>query len=65
MNSDYQFGNQFYNYYNDLGIKSVKYQIMAPEQSQTEQPGMEYLMKPLPVFDNPNYKGSGKKCQFR
>ncbi len=60
MNSDYQFGNQFYNYYNDLGIKSVKYQIMAPEQSQKEQPGMEYLMTPLPVFDSPAYKGSGK-----
>jgi len=33
---------------------------MAPEQSQDEQPGKEYLMTPLPIFDNPNYKGSGK-----
>ncbi len=60
MNFDYQFGNQFFNYYDDLGIKSVKYKIMAPEQSQSQQPGMEYLMNPRPIFDNPNYKGSGK-----
>ena len=60
MNYDYKFGNQFYNYYNDLGIKSTEYKIMAPEQSQNEQPGMEYLMTPSPIFDNPNYKGSGK-----
>ena len=33
---------------------------MAPEQSQKEQPGKEYLMNPLPIFDNPNYRGSGK-----
>ena len=44
----------------DKGVKSTVYNIMAPEQSQDVQPGMEYLMKPLPVFDNPNYKGSGK-----
>lgn len=60
MNYDYQFGNTFYNYYGDIGIKSIKYQIMAPEQSQSDQPGMEYLMTPSPIFDNPNYKGSGK-----
>ena len=60
MNYDYQYGNQYYNYYNDLGLKTISYKIMAPEQSQNEQPGMEYLMNPLPVFDNPNYKGSGK-----
>ena len=33
---------------------------MAPEQSQPDQPGMEYLMHPLPIFDNPAYQGSGK-----
>lgn len=60
MNFDYQFGNNFYNYYDDIGIKSTKYKIMAPEQEQKEQPGMEYLMTPKPIFDNPNYKGSGK-----
>ena len=60
MNYDYSFGNTFYNYYGDIGIKSTKYKIMAPEQSQEDQPGMEYLMTPRPIFDNPNYKGSGK-----
>lgn len=60
MNYDYQFGNTFYNYYDSLGIESTEYQIMAPEQSQSQQPGLEYLMNPRPVFDNPHYKGSGK-----
>ncbi len=60
MDYDYHFGNQYFNYYDKLGIKSTEYQILAPAQSQSEQPGKEYLMKPLPVFDNPNYKGSGK-----
>ncbi len=60
MKYDYQFGNQFYNYYGNMGIQSKKYTIMAPEQSQNRQPGMEYLMTPRPIFDNPNYKGSDK-----
>lgn len=60
MDFDYQFGNQYYKYGDVYGIKSIKYRIMAPEQSQKDQPGMEYLMEPLPIFDNPNYKGSGK-----
>lgn len=60
MNFDYKYGNQYYNYFGDIGIKSVEYKIMAPEQSQADQPGMEYLMTPRPIFDNPNYKGSGK-----
>ena len=60
MNCDYSYGNQCYNYYDKIGIQSKKYQIMAPEQEQPQQPGMEYLMTPRPIFDNPNYKGSGK-----
>lgn len=60
MNFDYHFGNQYYNYYDKVGVKSTEYQIMAPEQSQGTQPGMEYLMTPRPIFDNPNYQGSGK-----
>ena len=60
MTYDYHFGNDYYNYYDKIGIKSTEYQIMAPEQSQDVQPGMEYLMFPSPIFDNPNYKGSGK-----
>ena len=60
MNIDYSYGNQYYQYYGDTGLKSVEYEIMAPEQSQKEQPGLEYIMNPRPIFDNPNYKGSGK-----
>ncbi len=60
MNYDYKFGNKFYNYYDPIGIESTKYRILAPAQSQNRQPGFEYLMNPLPIFDNPNYKGSGK-----
>jgi len=60
MNNDYSFGNQSYNYYGKIGIKRLKYEILAPEQEQSRQPGMEYLMTPRPIFDNPNYKGSGK-----
>jgi len=60
MNYNYKYGNKYFNYYNDIGIESIQYNIIAPEQSQKEQPGMEYLMQPRPIFDNPNYKGSGK-----
>ncbi|KQX56880.1 NAD(P)-dependent oxidoreductase [Paenibacillus sp. Root444D2] len=31
-----------------------------PSQHQDQQPGIESLMNPRPIFDNPNYKGSGK-----
>ena len=60
MEYDYKFGNDYYKYYGKYGVKSRVYNILAPEQSQDKQPGMEYEMKPLPIFDNPNYKGSGK-----
>ena len=60
MNFDYHYGNQYFNYYDNIGINSVKYNTMAPEQSQSSQPGKEYLMIPRPVFDNPEYIGSNK-----
>ena len=61
MEYDYKFGNNYWKYYdNKVGVKSTVYNILAPEQSQDVQPGMEYVMRPLPIFDNPNYKGSGK-----
>lgn len=60
MNIDYSYANQYYQYFGNNGIKSIEYEILAPEQSQSEQPGMEYLMNPRPIFDNPNYVGSGK-----
>ena len=56
MDYDYNFGRDYYKYYGDTGIKSTVYNIMAPEQMQDMQPGMEYLMTPLPIFDNPNLK---------
>ena len=42
------------------GYKCNKYKVQFPPQHQDVQPGMEYLMKPRPIFDNPNYKSSGK-----
>ena len=60
MDYDYKFGNDYYKYYDKYGVKSTIYKILAPEQSQDVQPGMEYVMNPLPIFDNPNYNRSGK-----
>ena len=60
MNCDYSYGRECYKYYDKVGIQSKKYQILAPEQSQPVQPGMECLMTPRPIFDNPAYKGSDK-----
>ena len=60
MDYDYNFGNDYYKYYGNIGVKSTVYNILAPEQSQDVQPGMEYVMRPLPIFDDKNYKGSGK-----
>jgi NAD(P)-dependent dehydrogenase (short-subunit alcohol dehydrogenase family) len=34
--------------------------ITFPPQHQVIQPGLEYVMNPLPISDNPGYKGSGK-----
>lgn len=34
--------------------------ITFPPQHQKVQPGLEYLMNPEPISDNPDYKGSGK-----
>jgi len=60
MEFDYYFGNQYYNYCDLMGVQSTEYKIMAPAQSQSRQPGFEYMMVPRPVFDDPNYIGSGK-----
>jgi NAD(P)-dependent dehydrogenase (short-subunit alcohol dehydrogenase family) len=53
---------QRYPQYPNYG-KITKYQevpVTVPEQQQFEQPGIESLMVPKPIVDNPNYKGSGK-----
>ncbi len=60
MDYDYNFGNDYYKYYGNAGVKSTVYNILASAQSQDVQPGMEYSMNPRPIFDDPNYKGSGK-----
>lgn len=54
----------------DYGLKCIgedgyaqickKFKVEFPPQSQDVQPGMEYLMRPKPIFDNPKYKGSNK-----
>ncbi|SHN26325.1 NAD(P)-dependent dehydrogenase, short-chain alcohol dehydrogenase family [Gracilibacillus kekensis] len=43
--------------------KITRYEEVAltvPEQRQFRQPGVEELMVPRPIIENPNYKGSGK-----
>ena len=60
----------FFHTMNDYGLKAINqdgigwkctdFQVRFPPQHQNVQPGMEYLMMPKPVFDNPNYKASGK-----
>lgn len=60
MNLDYKYGNKGYKYDDEIGLEITKYHILAPEQEQDKQPGMEYEMTPQPIFDNPNYKGSDK-----
>ena len=42
------------------GLKCTEFKVQYPPQCQCEQPGMEYIMQPRPIFDNPNYIGSGK-----
>lgn len=43
---------------NDVNIENLPKNF--PPQHQMLQPGIESIMEPLPIFDNPNYKGSGK-----
>ncbi|CAM3633511.1 SDR family oxidoreductase [Marinicrinis lubricantis] len=43
--------------------KITRYEEVAltvPEQRQMRQPGLERLMVPRPIIENPEYKGSGK-----
>ncbi len=40
------------------GLKCKEFILQFPPQHQDRQPGMEYLMQPLPIFDNSNYQGS-------
>lgn len=48
-----------YPYYSyELECRQVP--INFPPQHQDVQPGLEYVMNPVPISDNPEYKGSGK-----
>ena len=40
--------------------KNIKIPITFKGQHQSVQPGMEYKMEPLPIFENPNYIPSDK-----
>lgn len=54
--------NLNYTNYPYIGFKneSIRIPITFPKQHQDIQPGMEYKMEPLPIFDNPNYIPSDK-----
>lgn len=49
-------------YINDKGYGLIckDYKIQFPMQHQDVQPGMEYLMTPRPIFNNPYYRPAGK-----
>jgi NAD(P)-dependent dehydrogenase (short-subunit alcohol dehydrogenase family) len=54
--------SQEYPLYPNYG-KITRYEevpITVPEQRQLRQPGVEKLMIPKPIIENPNYKGTGK-----
>ena len=42
------------------GLICKEHRIEFPPQHQDKQPGMEYLMNPRPIFNNPYYRGTGK-----
>lgn len=49
-------------YIDEQGYGTIckEYKIEFPPQHQEMQPGMEYLMTPRPIFNNPYYRASGK-----
>ncbi len=49
-------------YINDEGYGLIckEYKLEFPPQHQDKQPGMEYLMTPRPIFNNPYYRAAGK-----
>lgn len=60
MENNYSFGRDTYTFNEKCGYKTSAYIPIAPPQEQNGIVGMEYLMEPKPIFDNPNYIGSGK-----
>ena len=67
---DYKYYNSKGKMQDDYGLKSINkegygkickdYKIEFPMQHQNIQPGMEYLMVPRPIFNNPYYRPAGK-----
>lgn len=67
---NYKYYNSNNNGQDDYGLKYIDdqgyglickdYKLEFPPQHQDIQPGMEYLMTPRPIFNNPYYRGSGK-----
>ena len=51
-----------YPMYPYIGKKKIckEFPVVFPNQHQSSQPGLEYLMEPKPIFDNPDQKGSNK-----
>lgn len=39
---------------------AISFPQSVPPQKQDKQPGLEYVMNPQPIFDNPNCNGSNK-----
>ncbi len=62
MNEQYLGGIYLKLYYPYLGYKKEckKIPITFPPQHQPVQPGLETLMHPRPIFNNPDYTGIGK-----
>ncbi len=67
---NYKYYNSNNNGQDDYGLKCVNnqgygmickdYKLEFPPQHQDTQPGMEYLMNPRPIFNNPYYRPAGK-----
>lgn len=60
MEYKYEYGRDTYLFDGDEGIKITSYTPIAPPQQQDRLVGLEYLMFPRPIYDNPNYRGSSK-----
>lgn len=48
-----------YPYYSEK-TECVQVPVAFPPQRQPHQPGLEYLMVPRPIYDNPSYRGGEK-----
>lgn len=62
MEGSYSFGRDtyIYDYQKKVGKKITDFVPIAPQQEQKNIVGIENIMNPKPIFDNPNYKGSNK-----